>query len=130
MSFLYAWIILILTCMFDMLYFPQQILQQLYLDIIKIFCAEWFSIWKHLSIRILWTIINVFVTILFVLLEFIFPLENFSLICRRHHCRWRAANFDLCSTLIAIEQWEFFNVPHPLRHGPFIMVIFEDPGHP
>ena len=28
------------------------------------------------------------------LCEFIVPLENFSLIWRGHHCRWRAANFD------------------------------------
>ena len=55
---------------------------------------------------------------LFVCLEFIVPLENFSLIWRRHHCRWKAANFDLCSALMAIEQWGFFNVPHLLRHGP------------
>ena len=35
----------------------------------------------------------------------------------RHHSRWRAANFDLCSALIAIEQWRFFSVPHLLWHG-------------
>ena len=48
------------------------------------------------------------------------PLENFSLIWRRHHCRRRAANFDLCSALMAIEQWGFHNFPHPLRHGPTV----------
>ena len=31
--------------------------------------------------------------------------------------RWRAANFDLCSALMAIEQWGFFSVPHLLWHG-------------
>ena len=36
-------------------------------------------------------------------MEFIVPLENFSLIWSRHHCRGRAANFDLCSALMAIE---------------------------
>ena len=36
---------------------------------------------------------------------------------RRHHCRWRAANFDLCSAIIAIEQREFFSVQHLLLHG-------------
>ena len=41
----------------------------------------------------------------------------FSLIWRRHHCRWRAANFDLCSALMAIEQWGFFSVPHLLWQG-------------
>ena len=43
--------------------------------------------------------------------------QNFSLIWRRHHCRWRAANIDLCSALMAIEQWGFFSVPHLLWHG-------------
>ena len=57
-------------------------------------------------------------------LEFIVPLEKISLIWRRHHCRWRATNFDQCSALMAIEQWGFFSVPHLL-----IMVIFEDPWH-
>ena len=55
---------------------------------------------------------------LFVCVEFIVPLENFSLTWRRHHCRWRAANFDLCSVLMAMEQWGFFNVPHLLWQGP------------
>ena len=40
---------------------------------------------------------------LFVCLRFFVPLKNFSLICRRHHDRWRAANFNLCSALTAIE---------------------------
>ena len=31
-------------------------------------------------------------------------LENCSLIWRRRHCRWKAANFDQYSTLMAIEQ--------------------------
>ena len=48
--------------------------------------------------------------------SFIVPLENFSLIWRRHHCWWRATNFDLCSTLMAMEQWGFFNVPHLLAY--------------
>ena len=43
------------------------------------------------------------------------PLENFSLI--RHHWRRRAANLDLCSALMAFEQWGFFSVPHLLWHG-------------
>ena len=44
-------------------------------------------------------------------------LENFSLIWRRHHYRWRAANFDLCSALMAIEQSVFFSGPQLLWHG-------------
>ena len=58
----------------------------------------------------LWLFVCLFVC-LFVA---IVPLLNFSLIWRRHHYRWRAANFDLCSAIMAIEQWEFFSVPHLL----------------
>ena len=57
---------------------------------------------------------------LFVCFEFIVPLENFSLIWRRHHYWWRASNHDLCSALMAIEQWGFFNVQHLLWHGPTV----------
>ena len=53
----------------------------------------------------------------FVCLGFFVPLQNFSLIWRRHHYRWKAANFDLRSALTAIEQWGFFSVPHLLWHG-------------
>ena len=53
---------------------------------------------------------------MFVCLEFFVLLENCSLIWRRHHYRWRAANFDLCSALMAVEQWGFFSVPHLLWH--------------
>ena len=34
-----------------------------------------------------------------------------------HHYRWRAANSDLCSACMAIEQWGFFSVPHLLWPG-------------
>ena len=52
---------------------------------------------------------------------------EFSVIWRRHHYRWRAANFDPCSALMAIEQWAchtYCDTGHP-----FIMVISEDPLH-
>ena len=53
---------------------------------------------------------------LFVCLCFV-PVENFSLlIWRCHHCRWRGANFDLCSALMPIEQRGFFSVLHQLWH--------------
>ena len=48
---------------------------------------------------------------------FFVQLDNFSLIWRHHNCRWRAANFDLCSALVAIDQWGFFSVPQLLWHG-------------
>ena len=47
---------------------------------------------------------------------FVFSLENFSLIWKRHHYRWRVVNFYLCSPLVAIEQWGFFSVSHLLWH--------------
>ena len=46
----------------------------------------------------------------FVCLGFFVPLENFLLIWRRHHYRWRTAS----SALLAIEQWGLFSVQHLL----------------
>ena len=63
------------------------------------------------------TFINRLVVCFFVCLWFFVQSENFSLIWRRHNYWWKAANFDLCSALIAIEQWGFFSVPHLLWHG-------------
>ena len=63
---------------------------------------------------------SVFVTdlmsLLVVCMWLFVTLENFSLIWRRHHCRWRA-EYDQCSALMAIEQRVFFSVPHLLKHG-------------
>ena len=54
---------------------------------------------------------------LFVCLGFIIPLENFTLIWRRHHSRWKAANFWSILCTHDIEQWGFFCVPHLVWHG-------------
>ena len=70
-------------------------------------------VWWHTSFPYMQDFICIFVC-----LGFSVPLENFSLIWRRHHYLWRTANFDLYSALMAIEQWGFFNVSHLLRHGP------------
>ena len=60
----------------------------------------------------------------------LFPLQNFAVIWRRHHYHRRAANFDLCSALVTIEQWGFFSMPHLLwQKHPFKMVISEDSRH-
>ena len=78
-------------------------------------------IWRHK-----WDfILCLLIVSLFVCLWFYVPLKDFSLIWRRHHYRWMASNFDLCSGLMAIEQWGFINVPHCDTKSPFIMVIFE-----
>ena len=61
-----------------------------------------------------------FFVCLFVCIGFFAPLENFSLICRRHHWRLRAANFDRYSALMAIEQWGFFSVPNLLWQGAYV----------
>ena len=55
---------------------------------------------------------------LFIYLGFFVPVDNFSLIWRRHHYRWRSANVDVYSVFMAIEQWGFFSVPHLMWHGP------------
>ena len=54
---------------------------------------------------------------LFVCLWFFVPLDNFTLILKRHHFLWRVANFDLWSAIMAIEQWGYFSVPRQLWHG-------------
>ena len=58
------------------------------------------------------------------------PFENFSLIWRRHHYRWTAANLELYSALMVIKQW-FFLACHTFcdTEHPLIMVISEDPWH-
>ena len=67
---------------------------------------------------------------LFVCFWFFVTLENFSLIWWRHHCRWRVANFDLCSAHKALSSegslacYTYCDTGHP-----FIMVISEDPWH-
>ena len=45
------------------------------------------------------------------------PLENVSLIRRHQHYRWRAANINLCSARMVIEQVGFFSVSHQLWDG-------------
>ena len=84
--------------------------------------ARWISPTMHeiKSSRFKLHIITFQLFCLFACLEFIVPLENFSLIWKRQHCRWRAAHFDLCLALMAIEQWGFFNVPHLLRQWPTV----------
>ena len=73
-----------------------------------------------------------FVCSIFCLAVFI-PLESFSLIWRRHHDQWRAANFDLCSALMVIEQWGFFSVSHLLWHAESVLNghihMYEYPWH-
>ena len=52
---------------------------------------------------------------LFVWLGFFWSHSRFfSLIWRRHHYRWRATHFDICSALMTIEQGRFFKVPTPI----------------
>ena len=69
-------------------------------------------------------------------LLFLFRLRDFSLIWRHRHCRWRAANFDLCSAPMTIEHCGFFSVPHLLWHrasaynsqlrGPVTLTLYAD----
>ena len=68
---------------------------------------------------------------LFVWFFFFVPFDNFSLIWRRHHDRWRASNFDLCSALIwplssegSLALHTYCETGHLL-----VMVISKDPWH-
>ena len=71
--------------------------------------------------------------ITFAVSNYLTSLENhfvFRCVKTNHYYRWRAAYFDLCSALMAIEQWEFFSVSHLLWHGTSVfIVISEDPWH-
>ena len=53
------------------------------------------------------------------LLWFSVPLENFSLIWKCHLCRWRAADFDLCSTLMTHCATAAVNFVQLKGHAPF-----------
>ena len=71
-----------------------------------LFVFHYGSVWyEHIQLGFFGVCLGVFV-----------PLEDCLLIWRSHHCRWRAANFDLW----AIEQWGFFSVSHLLWQGAFI----------
>ena len=60
------------------------------------------------------------------LFGFILPLENFTLIRRRHHYRWRAASLGLCSALTAIKKRGFFSVPYLLWNWTSIIMVISD----
>ena len=53
----------------------------------------------------------------FVCVGFLVPLENFSLIWRRHHCLWRARNL---TNARHSGPWGFLNVPQHLWHGLYV----------
>ena len=76
-----------------------------------VFLSLWFT-----NINSLINILRIPISTGNVCLGFFVPRENFSIIWRREHYRWRAAIFDLCFVLMAIEQWGFFSVPHLLLH--------------
>ena len=80
-------------------------------------------LWISLYVALFWTCSSIFSLwyivcfCLFFYLRIYVPLENFSLVCRSWHYRWRAVNIDLYSALMAIEHWGFFSVPYLLWHG-------------
>ena len=57
----------------------------------------------------------------------ILPIREFSTHMESHHYRWKAINLDICSVILAIEQWGFFSVPNLLWHGGIRLYIFN--GH-
>jgi hypothetical protein len=61
-------------------------------------------------------------------LRFYVPLKNFSLIWRRHHCRWRAKlqKLGICSVLGALEKGGTFIGPHLLWHGTSVFAVSSD----
>ena len=83
--------------------------------------------WNSLNFKACLKTYTLFVC-LFFCEEFILPLENFSLIWRRHLCRWKATKFDLSSALMACEGSLRCHI-HCDTGLPFIIVISEDPWH-
>ena len=77
-----------------------------------------------------WKIVNLNKLCLFACVEFIVPLENFSLIWRRHHCRWK-----LQILICARHSWPLSSEGSLTCHTycdtglPFIKVFSEDPWH-
>ena len=86
--------------------------------------------YSDLSQCFYWYLYSDYPVSLFVCLEFSVPLENFSLIWRRHHCRWR-----LQILTYARHSWPMSSEGSLTCHThcdtglSFIMVISEDPWH-
>ena len=57
------------------------------------------------------------------------PTREFLTHMETSPLRWRAANFDLCSALMAIEQWGFFSARHLLRHGSTLYIPWKQIVH-
>ena len=67
----------------------------------------------------------------FVCLWFFVPLQNFSLIWRRHHNRWRAENLNYARHLLLKSiEGSLVCYTYCYTGHPFIMVISENPWHP
>ena len=82
--------------------------------------SEMQQINQHMNSSLVYlSILRTFCSNVFVCLFGVFcpTWEFFTHIWRRHHYQWRTVNFNLCSALMAIEQWGFFSVPHLLWHG-------------
>ena len=69
----------------------------------------------HLILCLAWIDLLQWKQFLFVCLVFFVPLVNFSHVTIAGE---RLQIFDLCSTLVAVEQWVFFNVLYLLLPGP------------
>ena len=64
--------------------------------------------------------VHLFWVCLFVSLWFYVPLENFSLMSRRHYYRW---SYDMCSALMTIARC------HTYMGHPFVIRTSKDPWH-
>ena len=79
--------------------------------------VKYISLTYTIEIINIWTVILHSMVFSFVCMGFFVQIDNYSLIWRRHHYRWRAVKFDLCLARMAIEQRGFLSVPHLLWHG-------------
>ena len=113
--------------LFTVLFFSDKLLD--YLNDCRLFYVSFEIIlsYRYLTIA---GVFFLFVCLFVCLFGVAVPLENFSLIWRRHHYRRRAANFDLCSAPMAMGSEGSLACHTSCDTGhPFKMVISEDPWH-
>ena len=75
------------------------------------------TVWELFQSILVILIYLPFIFLMFPCFGFIASFENFSLIWRRQHYRWKAKNFDLSLAPMTMEQWGFFSVPQLLWQG-------------
>ena len=85
--------------------------------------------WKSYDNMSIFHLENILLITYYICLWFFRPTRDCTRTWRCHHCRWKAANFDRGSALMAIEQWVCSWHTYCEAGQPFIMVISKDPWY-